>query len=130
MNTLPACAIHLIVLVTAAQAQAEETQKPSGSGPLDLRNPQSWDAAYSREADTIDGMVKQLISAALDRRARKAERRQAIELIGRIGNRTALEFLVEHVSLELGEVVHTGDSSLTMLTLAPLFACIETGFVR
>lgn len=68
---------------------------------LDVGSPDTWNATVSEAHNKQRAIAAELINIAGDETESDESRREAIFQLGKVGNRTALEFLVKNVALHL-----------------------------
>lgn len=78
---------------------------------LHVDSPATWEATVSHAQRKQDALAAELINIALDETEPNESRLEAIFQLGRLGNRTALEFLIKNVALHLPLPLHKGDNA-------------------
>ena len=84
-------------LVTGAEEPAPRKKPP----PFDPKKPASWEKAVRQRAGELDKVAGALIKVAKDKTRSKDDRRKAITLLGEIGNKRCISFLVANMRMEL-----------------------------
>lgn len=104
-----AVALFLLTCVCGQRAMSGEAAAPEQQVPPAAKNPAAWRGAIERAQANLDAAAQALIAVAQDAQRPREERRQAVMLLGKIGNRRSLEFLVENIGLYLPLEIVTGD---------------------
>jgi len=63
---------------------------------IDVSRPDTWDRTVSEASDRMSGIVSALIDVAKDEKRTQMDRDKAIGLLGRIGGKESLAFLLSH----------------------------------
>jgi hypothetical protein len=63
---------------------------------IDVTRPDTWDRTVSEASDRMSGIVSALIDVAKDEKRTQTDRVKAIGLLGRIGDKESLDFLLSH----------------------------------
>ncbi len=89
----------------AGSASDSPLEKPV----IDIAKSDTWEASVKLANDNMGKIAAALIAVAKDEKRPVEERRRAILLLGRIGNRESLGFLIGNVSLRLPINIGSGD---------------------
>jgi len=82
---------------------------PSTPTAIDPSKPKSWEGAIDKLNDGVRVATQSLSSVAKDKSRTDEERRQAILLLGKVGSKESLEFLVANVSIRIPVPIILGD---------------------
>ena len=70
-------------------------------GVIDVGRPETWELTVSEARGRVDRIVEALIDVARDEKHSEQDRVKAIGLLGEIGNKECLDFLVSHYGLQV-----------------------------
>ena len=101
-------AVPVVVLCAASTTKTSAKARPG----IDVGKPDTWEGSIKRANQNLSEIADALISVAKDERRPAAERRKAIFLLGNIGSRKSLAFLIENVPLPLPMPITIGDEDL------------------
>ncbi len=76
-------------------------QGQSSTGVIDVSRPETWERTASEARGRLDRIVEALIDVAEDEKSSEQDRVKAIGLLGEIGNKESLDFLVSKVLLRV-----------------------------
>ncbi len=99
-QVLALLAVTALLLVSLLGAGAPPVAEGCLPG-FDPKKPDSWTASVDRTRGELRQTAKALEAVALDPKRPDDDRRQAILALGKIGNWESLEFLVNHVELNI-----------------------------
>jgi hypothetical protein len=111
MNSLRAMLVCVaVILGIALWVCGSGSGAPAGSNPLlDTSKPDTWKAAVVKAQGDLDQIGLELMTIAKDDKAPREDRRLAVTLLGELGTRPSLEFLVDNVTLALPLEARRGD---------------------
>lgn len=94
--------------------------------PIDAGKPDTWDQAVLEANDHVSRVARALILVAKDEKRTAEDRAKAIGLLGKIGNKESLDFLVSNTSLELS--LRVGGGHVESMKRTPcLYAIFMSG---
>lgn len=101
MNTLYRPAVFSLFLLGAASlvvglVRGEDRVSTSA---IDVSRPDTWDRTVSEAGGRMSAIAGALIDVARDEKRTQMDRDKAIGLLGRIGNKESLDFLLSHYLL-------------------------------
>jgi hypothetical protein len=80
--------------------------------PIDITKPDSWEAVINHARNNLSNLAKILISVAEDKERSNEERRKAIFILGKVGNKESIDFLITYISLRLPMERIKGDEDM------------------
>ncbi|MDK1031493.1 MAG: hypothetical protein QGD94_05765 [Planctomycetia bacterium] len=76
-------------------------EKPAAAKALDPAKPDTWEASVNDARRELGKIAKALIAVAKDEGRSNDDRRKAIFLLGKMGNKESIDFLIANVSLRI-----------------------------